>query len=231
MATKPKAGTAVTTTARKPKAEIILPLAIIRDSAKLAREIGSALSLYDSVGKRLHIAACSALFHAATTGNPAHLQKLYDGLRSNDQQNLRLWLRRCAATVGLNGEAPDGMPSDQVTAAVENGSILAFRNKAFVVTQGHTSDAAKLTAKLLDERWINPDPEAGDRMVFERNNFAEITTLGDRDVLQSIIRATKVDSTENRVVHVGASTKKFLDKIRETAETMLKQHDLVTDKA
>jgi hypothetical protein len=199
--------------------------AIIADSKSLGRAITSALATYAANGVRMHLLFVSALWHTATHGNAVHLQRLYDGLRSNDQVAFKQALRRAFAIVGLNGEAPDGLPAEMITAAVENGSIVAFKQGSFVVTKGHTSDAAKAVADLMVNRYLTPDGKI-DRMVFERNNFSEIRTLGDADILAAIIKATNVESNDKRVVKVSSTLTKFLDKVRETADIMLRQTNL-----
>lgn len=200
---------------------------IIKDKSKLSSHIANAIKQYQSSGRAIHVSVVSALYHAATTGDPRYLTQIYEGLRSNDQTAVRMYIRRVSAIVGLDGGNPDGLANEVINAAVERGGILTFKEKKFQVIQGHTSDAAKLTATLCEERFISPDGE-NDREVLARNNFAEVRTLGDEQVLDNLLKVLKSIDTESetRKVVVSEHVKTLFAKVRSQAESMKQQLSL-----
>lgn len=189
---------------------------IIQDGDKLSASIGSVLKLYTQTFEKLHIAVVSAIWHACKTGDAVYMNRIYPNLNSNDQQALRSYVRRIHAINGLDGEAPDGLNADLVNAAVLEGSVFGFAKGQFSIVHGHTSEQAQSMLKLVEERFINPDGKT-DKMVFERNNFAEVKLLGDVDLIEALIKKTKeADAdTETRKSTVSASTKEFLAGIRD----------------
>jgi hypothetical protein len=203
---------------------------IIKDQAKLKKHIQVTLNDYHSAGRRIHIAVVSAFYHAAAYGDPSMLNFVTNGLRSNDQGAVTLFVRRAAAIVGLDGKDPDGMSRELIQAAVEKGGILGRKGGEFFVTKGHTSDEAKLTAKFCEARWINPDGKA-DKFILDRNNFTETSVIGDSDMLKSIIAlAKRLDSdSDTRKVTVSPAVAKFFNDMKDKAEVMLGQTSLADE--
>lgn len=209
-------------------------MTIIKDKSKLSKYVTETLAQYISVGDRVHVAFISSLYHAATTGYVETLNTLIAGLRSNDQTALKMYVRRAAAIVGLGGENPDGKDSEVVIAAVEAGGILGVKTKngvpSFYILEGrgHNSEPAKALAKLCVSRFIDPKEENGDRKVLERNNFAEVKTLGDMDILKAVAKAlNSVNSTsETKKVHVSQQTAAFLEELRGKVEVRMNQLSL-----
>lgn len=201
-------------------------LQIITDSAKLSATVKRALAQYATVGANLHVAAVSALWHVCKHGNPAVLNTIHAGLRSNDQTALKMYIRRAQIINGLGGGVPDGLPASEIQAAHSRGMVLDFRQGQFVVFRGHTSEEAKSLAKLCEDRFISPDGEV-DRMLLERNNFAEVQTLGDVDVLKRIVQVAKVleGETETRKLAVSDKVKSTIKAWGEQAAIMLKQYE------
>lgn len=201
-------------------------LQIITDSAKLSATVKRALAQYATVGANLHVAAVSALWHVCKHGNPAVLNTIYAGLRSNDQTALKMYIRRAQIINGLGGGVPDGLPASEIQAAHSRGMVLDFRQGQFVVFRGHTSEEAKSLAKLCEDRFISPDGEI-DRMLLERNNFAEVQTLGDVDVLKRIVQVAKTleGETETRKLAVSDKVKSTIKAWGEQAAIMLKQYE------
>lgn len=68
---------------------------------KIKSFIKNTIKSYQTVGFKLHAAACMAFYHAAEHGDPVYLNQLYAGLRVNDQTALRVWSGK-HATVDLN---------------------------------------------------------------------------------------------------------------------------------
>lgn len=195
---------------------------IITDGAKLNTRINSTLKTYASVGARIHVEFISALWHAATNGNPFYLNRLYAALRSNDQQAAKLFIRRAHAIVGLEGENPDGLSSEVIQAATEKGEVVKLTKGEFTVVSGHTSPAAQMLAKLCIDRFVSPDGET-DKMLLDRNNFAEVKTLGDTQVLENLIKlANQIEAgdTDTRKVSVSGPIKDFLSFIKDKAEVL-----------
>lgn len=192
---------------------------VIRDKTKLADFIDATLNLYHDVGDRLHVAVVSCLWHVATHGNPALLNKLFAGLRVNDQNTVRLYVRRAAIYIGLNGESPNGLEREVIQAAFVAGQVLDMKNKQFFVVRGHTSPEAKALAALCEGRLINPDGDE-DKKVFERNNITEHQTLGDEDVLKNLLRTVDQalkDSTERKTIDVSPAVRKFFEELKTEA--------------
>lgn len=201
---------------------------IINDGAALGKRINQTLKMYASAGNRIHTDFVSALWHVAKHGNAFYLNRIYSALRSNDQQAARLYLRRAAAIVGLEGANPDGLDAEIIKAAVEKGSVVKITKDEIVVVNGHTSEQAKMLAVLCEERFINPDGET-DKRLLDRNNFAEIKTLGDTQVLENLLRIVKQvedGSTDNRTVQVSQFVTDFLKEIRDKAEVIKSQLSL-----
>lgn len=208
---------------------------IIQDGKKLNAYIDSALKTYKTVGGKIHVAVASALFLAANTGQNAYLNKIYPALRSNDQQAMKLFIRRAQIINGLvlagadfATATPDGLPSDEVVAAAAAGQVVDLVKGEFLVVKGHTSDEAKGLANLVINRLVNPDGEV-DKAVLERNNFAEVKTLGDNQVLDQLIKLAKEatsGSTDRKTVAVSKHIQDFLVKIKDNAEVMKQQLSL-----
>lgn len=201
--------------------------AIITDGAKLNTRITSTLKTYASVGVRIHVEFISALWHAATHGNPFYLNRLYAALRTNDKQAAKLFIRRAHAIVGLEGENPDGLDHEIVLAAIEKGSVVKAEKEVYSLIEGNMPQR-ELLAKLCVERFIDPDGET-DKMLLDRNNFAEVKTLGDTQALDQLIKlANQIaeGDTDKRKVAVTDPVKDFLSFIKDKAETMKSQLSL-----
>lgn len=208
--------------------------AMITDAGKLTSEVTSSLKSYSKVFEKLHVVAISCIWLAGKTGDNRPLNKLYEGLNSNDQQAMRLYVRRANIIVGLNGQhIPEGMPSEKLEQAEKAGQVLSFSKGEFSVSikDGHNSKEAKLLFKLCEDRFLNPDGE-NDKMVFIRNNITETKILGDADILGQLIRLGKsLDNTnENRIVKVSSKTADFIRKAADTAAQMKSQFDLAVEK-
>lgn len=198
---------------------------IITDAAALGKSITSTLKTYASVGTRLHVLVVSALYHAAKHGDPIHLNRIYAGLRTNDQTAVRMYIRRAHAIIGMDGASIDGLDTEVLQAAVEAGTVLAFHKGEFSVVAGAT-EPRKVLVDLCESRFINPDGET-DRMVFDRNNFSEVKTLGDQQVLDQLIKlADSLTPTEKRKVNVSEPIKTFLAAIKDKAEAYKTQGTL-----
>jgi hypothetical protein len=198
---------------------------------KLAKRIESTLKLYATVKDRLHADAISAIWHAAKHGDPVYLNRLNEGLGSNDQSALKLFIRRAQAIIGFNGANPDGKASDEVIAAVEAGTVLTFKEGQYLIAVkgGHNSDQAQALLFLCEERFINPNPEKGDAKVFDRNNFSEQKLLGSQEVLKALIKLNKevqAGTNDKRKVNVDPKVAALLAEVAGKAETTLNQLSL-----
>src|SRR5690606_6002429 len=103
----------------------------IQDGKRINSYITAAHKVYTTAGARSHLAVVSALFLAASTGQNAYLNRIYPALRSNDQQAMKLFIRRAHAINGLvlagadfKTATPDGLASEDVIAAVAAGSVV-----------------------------------------------------------------------------------------------------------
>lgn len=184
--------------------------------------VTEALKTYTNAGTMIHIAVVSGIYHAAKTGDPVHINRVFSGLRSNDQQAVRLYIRRISAICGLDGGDPEGLPAEKVNQAVRDGSVLAYEKGEFRVIVGHDTDQAKRLAKLCQSRFISPDGKR-DRMVLDRNNFAEVKTLGDQEALAAVIKAAEkgLEEGQNTKNEVSEETRKYLETLAHQAKLRL----------
>lgn len=195
---------------------------IITDGAALNTRITATIKMYSSAGAHIHVDFVSALWHAAKHGNPFYLNRVYAALRPNDQQAAKLYIKRAHAIVGLEGENPDGLDAEVIKAAVDAGAVVKLEKDEFDVIAGHNTKQAQLLAALCIERFIDPDGET-DHKLLDRNNFAEIKTLGDVQVLDNLIKLAKqIDdgNTDTRKVTVTDAVKGWLQEIRDKAEAL-----------
>lgn len=204
----------------------------IIEAGKLSAYITSTLKQYATAGLKIHVAVVSAMHVAATSGNPGLLNRIYHGLRTNDQQAVKLYVRRTNILVGTDGKDFDGWTTEQINEAHANGAVLTFKAGEFAIVEGrgHTTDQAKSMAVLCSKRLINPDGKI-DRRVLDRNNFAEVKTLTDSDILKAVIKAAKAEPSEKRNVNVSPSVRKMLDDIVSRSESTLEQIETVNQAA
>ncbi len=198
-----------------------------------SKYVDETLSLYAEVGERLHNAAVITFWHAVTHRNPALFNRFHAALRSNDQQALKLWVRRVQVTNGLilhgliaaDAQIPTkdtGGPLNGATIgeAEETGTVLKFENKQFVIVP-NTVDAGKALAHLVSARWFTPNGD--DVKVFVRSNIAEVNTFADIDALNAVMRTLEPKSTGRRDVVLSEKTTSLLAKIKGMVQPMLDQ--------
>jgi hypothetical protein len=211
-------------------------LSIIKDSKALGNFISSTMKAYAQNGINIHVAVVSAMHHAAVTGDPVYLTRIMNGLRPNDQNALRFFIRRSAIEAGLellqskyrlDQQDADGnpipVPADVISAAYDAGSWLKYtRDSGFSVTKGHTTDQAKKAATIMESR------VGSAVLVLQRDNFTESRTLSDTDALKGLIRAAKAIETDSARTNVQVSNtvSKFFAEVRDKAQTMLNLNDL-----
>ena len=193
-------------------------------SDKLATYIATFIKEYKASGRKAHVAIVSALAHVCEHNNTTPLNDIYDALRSNDQQAMRLYIRRVFAIMGLDGDLPDGKSADVVQAAVERGAIVSFSKGKFSPTKDPSSAESQALFKALTERFINPDGEK-DRYALARNNFAEVRTLGDRDYLKKVIKLVNEMSTDTdtRKSDVTDPVLALMSEFKDKSQAMLDQ--------
>ena len=196
----------------------------IVEASKLSNYITTALKQYTTAGTKIHVAVVSAIHVAATSGNPGLLNRVYHALRSNDQQAVKLYIRRTNTLVGTEGKDFDGWSTEDINEAHANGSVLTFKNGGFAIVEGrgHTSKQAKAMADLCSYRLINPDGKT-DRRVLDRNNFTEVKTLTDEDILKAVIRAASTEDSDRRQIKLTPKVRKMMDDIASRVESTLEQ--------
>ena len=187
----------------------------------LASFVTEAIAAYKSSGEKMHIAVVSALHNQATSGDTTLINRIYENLRSNDQQALRLYVGRNAVANGLvltgANESVETLETETKNKMVEVGCILDFKKGKFVTTKNPETDAAKMMAKLLEERFLNPDGKR-DKMVFERNNFTEHKLIGDAEVLKNLLKQTNEalnNTANNKTITLTSTVRARLEKIRD----------------
>lgn len=198
----------------------------------LASYVSSAIEEYKSSGEKMHVAIISALYNTAVSGDVTLLNRINENLRSNDQSALRLYIRRVSIANGLSMTGGPAKIEVLDTASMEKmlktGGILGFSKKKFTCIQNPSTDAAKNFAKLCETRFLNPDGET-DKMVFERNNFAEHKTLGDADVLKAVLKPINEalnNSSDNKTFAISEAIQKRLQQIKDMLDINHKQATL-----
>ena len=193
----------------------------------LAKYVADAIAMYQTSGERIHVAVISALYNAATSGDVTLINRVHEGLRSNDKSALRLFIRRATILNGLAlSNAPadaqvDGLPVETIQEMVKIGSVIDYKKGAFTCARNPNSDEAKSFVKLIETRLLNPDGET-DKMVLDRNNFAETKTLADADILKAVLKPVNeaLDGTaDHKIFKMSAGVKKQLEKIKAMLET------------
>ena len=114
--------------------------------------------------------------------------------------------------------------AEENQAAMLKGAVFGFSKGEFTIISGHTSEQAKSLLTLCEKRFINPDGKT-DRKVLDRNNFAEVKTLGDTDILQQIVKIGKQleGDTDTRKIAVSPSVRKMVEDMASKAESTLEQ--------
>lgn len=199
---------------------------IINNGKTLNTRIASVMKRYREIGTAVHEIAVSAMWHAATYGQPGPLNAIHESLRENDRQALKLFIRRASAMNANGGKNPDGMNAEDIQTLVEAGKFLTFEKGKYLVTQGHTTEVAKSFAKLAEDRLIVPDGKDV-KYVLDGNNVVETQLLGDTDILKKVAELKRaLNSSERKVVAINDKTRAFVEKIASEAETMMEQHKL-----
>lgn len=220
---KPKAE-ATPATATPSKALVAVPgakaaegvtLSIITDAKKAAAYVTSAVNVYAKSGRMIHVAFVTAMWHAATHGNPALLNRVYHALRTNDAQAAKLYVRRAHIIIGLEGENPEGQDSLIIQAAADRGAVFALNKGEWSVIPERPAQRAALV-KLCEERFIVPDLER-DQFFMERNNFAEVQTIGDTQALDAVLKAitNNLETTDKRKIDLSDPIKKLLTGLKD----------------
>lgn len=196
---------------------------IINNGKTLNTRITNVMKRYREIGPAVHEIAVSALWHAATYGQPGPLNAIHESLRENDRQALKLFIRRASAMNANEGKNPDGLPAEQVQTLVEAGKFLAMEKGKYLVVQGHTTEVAKSFAKLCEDKLIAPDGKDV-KYVLDGNNVAETQLLGDSDILKKVVELKRaLNSGERKVVTINDKTRTFVEKMASEAESMLEQ--------
>lgn len=198
----------------------------------LAAFVSNAIDKYRSSGEEMHIAIVSAIYNTATSGDVTLLNRINENLRSNDQQALRLYVRRISIANGLvltNGPADvEVLDTASMEKMLKEGGIFGYSKGKFTCLKNPATAAAKSLATLCEKRFVNPDGKR-DRFVFERNNFAEHKILGDAEVLKSVLKTINEalnNSTENKTFNLSSAIKDRLTKVRDMLEVNHKQATL-----
>lgn len=201
-------------------------------SKGLAAYISNAIEEYKSSGEKMHVAIVSAIHNTATSGDVTLLNRINENLRSNDQQALRLYIRRISIANGLvltNGPASvDVLDTASMEKMLAEGGVIGYSKKAYTCIKNPSTEAAKSLAKLCASRFINPDGER-DKFVFERNNFAEHKILGDAEVLKSVLKTINEalnNATEHKTFQLSEPIKTRLTKVRDMLTINHKQATL-----
>lgn len=200
-------------------------ISVVTDGALLNKRINETAKMYLAAGRRIHVDFVSALWYVAAHGNAFYLNRIYALLRTNDKQAAKLYIRRAAAVVGLEGENPDGLPAEVIKAAVEAGSVVKLEKDEFSVVAGNNTKQAQMLRELCETRFIEPDGK-NDFMLLDRNNFAEVKTLGDNEAfkqLAKLVKSLEEGDTDNRKVSVTEPVLKFFQRVRDEMEVLKNQ--------
>lgn len=200
--------------------------------SNLAAFVATAIAGYKKSGEDMHVAIVSAIHNVARSGDVTLLNRIAESLRSNDAGALKLYIRR----IGIaNGLAMTGGPAEievldtqTMEEMLKLGAVIGFSKGRYVCLQNPATDAAKNLVKLCEKRFLNPDGET-DKMVFERNNFAEHKTLNDADVLKAVLKPINEalgNNADNKTFVLSETIKKRLEQIKNMLEVNHKQATL-----
>lgn len=213
------------------RGKVSLVSGLIKDAKTLSASIDRHIAAYRETGNAIHTDIVSALWHTAKYGNPVLFQRIWDGLRENDQQRVRLFVRRVSILVGC-GKDPffdkDGnalvLPAGKGQVWLAAGKMMDIAQGTWKVTVdgGHTSKVAKDWAALMENRFSKPDL-VRDRLILDGNNISEMQSMGDTDVLQRIVALGKLldSKSERRTVKVSDKVRKLVGGAVSQAQTML----------
>lgn len=175
--------------------------------AALDKGIKSFKNAYIRSGTLGHAACVSAIMHAAEHGDPSKLNTIYGFLRTNDKQTLRQYVSRLHAIIG-------GWNGIETVAQVlmqdykSKGALIGYTTKdGFIVLTVEDNENAldnrKVALEFADEM-LDPDGEKW-AMIFERNNFAEIKTLGDEQLQKALDTLIKTAKGEKKNTETAVS--------------------------
>jgi hypothetical protein len=236
MARKSVAVAGATTTVTKSNPAIegevlaaVRVMSYIKDEKAYGIELKHYASNYRELGVKAHELLVSALMNLASSGNPARLNAFFAVHRDNDKQSIRQYIRRASIMNGLpDFHIPDRIPTEMRESALAAGKIVDFERGQWVTVRGHTSDEAKRFLKMCEQKLLNPDQKAN-RLVFDRNNIAEASTLGDADIFAALERSVSgylKGNTESRTINLSDSGRKVLEKVNTLVSNAKNQFSL-----
>ena len=203
-------------TARKNKT-----MSKIIQANKLKTAITTTLKLYGTVGARVHAVVVAALYHAAKHGDCSHLNRVMHGLRPNDQQALKLYVRRTSIQNGIKGAKIGSLTTLETQQAMDEGGFLMFTKGEYAILHGPNTPQTKAYAKLCETRFVAPDGKE-DKTVLDRNNFAEVKQLGDKEILKIIKGlAKRVETTDKQTVEISPAVMRLVEDVTKKADAML----------
>ena len=114
-----------------------------------------------------------------------------------------------------------------IDATTKKGIFLECAERQRISAAAESENRAKGLKALLEDRFINPDGTT-DMMVFTRDNFTEVRTIGDVDALKGLKRALKSieSNSDAKRIGVSPSLKAFFGDILDTVEVRLNQLSL-----
>mgnify|MGYP000108310534 CR=1 FL=1 len=190
----------------------------ISNLKELTKEINEFGGLYQSVGRRMETIAANVIWFAASKGDVRPLNQFFSMLRENDATAMKLAIRRLHRVVGFGDTAIEGLDAELGKAAEKAGRYFTIKkDEGFgVIAGGHKSEQAQAIVKLAEGEYF------GEYLVFVKNNFDEIKTFGDEEILKAVAKvANLLEESDKRKVSVSARTREWVKGLKASAEARI----------
>lgn len=170
---------------------------LITDAGVIGQRLGAFRTAYTRSHVMAQQLAVSSLVHAASSGDPVHLNTFFGILKTNDRDAFRNFCRRIFACIG-GWDGTTTVTQDQMNDYKAAGEFLKITNGQFRVLRNDEAEhvkAAKTAMIALADTLLNPDGKVW-KPFLDRNNFAETKTFGPEDLrrgIQSLINKASGD--------------------------------------
>lgn len=199
-------------------------LAIVTDNSRLNKLVTTAIASGIKYRALLHHAACSAVHHAAATGQISPMDRLFKSLTANDQFAFKIWLGNYHVLIGLG---VDKLPDNKLTSDERNAALEAGRVFTHTEANGWKIGTVKVDANMPAKR------SAMERHMvaalehapfFAVDNVKSIREVSDASILaalkQLVAKAT-AKSDENTIVKVDQRVAKRVKDFVDTFEVFV----------
>lgn len=202
---------------------------IIRDAGALNSEISKAIAGYKQSHKDLHLVVVSALAMCAEHGQPDPLNRIYDGLYSNDRNALRFYVKKIHVYIGNGGAIPaDNIEESVLSAMADLGAVLTFEKGKFVVINNSSAPQVKdnKAALVVMADTILLAGEKPFLPFSQSNNFQSVKQYGDAEAIAALLAVRNIiegGNTKSKNVTVSNRVKEMILKATDGLEATFDQ--------